>query len=88
LKDLLLINKTYIRPLMEYCIQVLSPHLKKKIVYRKDAEGSDKDGTKIPSLARLAHFGLNTLEERRMREAIIETYKIMTGKEAVDRGRF
>ena len=37
---------------------------------------------------RLAQLGLTTLEQRRIRGDLIETYKIMTGKEAVDREHF
>ena len=37
---------------------------------------------------RLVHLRLTALEERRMRRDLIEAYKIITGKEAVDREHF
>jgi len=37
---------------------------------------------------RLVHLGLPTLEERRLRGDLTETYKIMMGKEVVDQEQF
>jgi len=37
---------------------------------------------------RLRHLELTTLKERRIRGDLIETFKIMTGKERVDRSQF
>jgi len=37
---------------------------------------------------RLRHLELTTLRERRIRGDLIETFKIMTGKEGVDRSQF
>jgi len=37
---------------------------------------------------RLRHLELTTLRERRIRGDLIETFKIMTGKESVDRSQF
>ena len=37
---------------------------------------------------RLKRYGLNTLEDRRKRGALIETYQIITGKGNIRRDRF
>ena len=91
-QDFLLIYKTYIRPRMEYCVQAWSPHLKKDI---ECLEKVQRAATKmvhglrhLPYEDRLVHLGLTTLEERRTRGDLIEAYKIITGKEAVDREHF
>ena len=58
-------------------------------------EGVQRRATKlIPELRelsyeeRLERLGLTTLEERRIRGDLIETYKIVTGKENVNREKF
>lgn len=91
-QDFLLIYKTYIGPRMEYCVQAWSPHLKKDI---ECLEKVQRAATKmvqglrhLPYEDRLVHLGLTTLEERRMRGDLIEAYKMITGKEAVDREHF
>ena len=77
--------KTYIRPHLEYCIQSWSPYLKKDI---KCLDGIQRAITKlVPALIkldygqRLQKLVLTTLETRRRRGDLIETFKIMTGKE-------
>jgi len=70
-------------------VQAWSPHL------TKDIECLEKVATKmvqglrhLPYEDRLVHLGLTTLEERRTRWDVIEAYKIITGKETVDREHF
>ena len=89
---LILIYKTYIRPHMEYCVQAWSPYLKKDI---KCLEKVQRSATKmvhglrhLSYEQRLRHLELTTLRERRIRGDLIETFKIMTGKESVDRSQF
>ena len=81
-----------VRPLLEYCVQVWSPHLRKHI---KLIEGVQQRATRmVPELKhltyeeRLEKLKLTTLEERRARGDMIETYKIITGKEKVNPGKF
>ena len=81
-----------VRPLLEYCVQVWSPYKKK---YIKLLEGVQKRATKlVPQLRnmnydeRLKKLGLTRLVDRRVRGDMIETYKIISGKEKVDPGKF
>ena len=87
-----LLYKTYVRFHMEYCIQAWNPY------YRKDIdilEKIQKRATRmVPELRnlsycdRLKRLGLTTLEDRRKHGDLIETYKIITGKENKQRDRF
>jgi ribonucleases P/MRP protein subunit RPP40 len=91
-QDFLLIYKTYIRPHLEYSIQAWSPHLTKDIDI---LERTQRAATNlVPALRRLSYetrlkrLGITTLQTRRIRGDLIETYKIMTGRENVDRTQF
>ena len=90
--DFLLIYKTYIRPRMEYCIQAWSPYLKKDIEclerVQRAATKMVQGFHRLSYDDRLAQLSLTTLEQRRRRGDLIETYKIVTGREAVDREHF
>ena len=77
-----------VRPLLEYCVQVWSPHLRKHINL---IEGVQRRATRmVPELReltyeeRLKQLKLTTLEQRRVRGDMIETYKIITRKEKVN----
>ena len=79
---------SYIRPHLEYCIQAWSPY------YRKDIQTLEKvqqRATKLvrrlknlPYVERLRRLNLYPLEQRRLRGDLIETFKILSGKERID----
>ena len=84
--------KSYVRSQMEYCVQAWNPYLKKDI---EILEKIQKRATQLvpglrnlPYLERLRALNLSTLEERRERGDLIETFKILTGKENVPRDKF
>ena len=90
--DFMLLYKSYIRPQVEYCIQSWSPYLLKDI---ECLERVQRRATKLVSgfknleyEERLRRLGLTTLEKRRARGDLIETYKLLTGKEGIDYEQF
>ena len=77
-----------VRPLLEYCVQVWSPYKKK---YIELLEGVQRRATRmIPRLRkmtyeeRLKKLNLPRLYDRRIRGDMIETYKILSGKEKLN----
>ena len=81
-----------VRPLLEYCVQVWSPYKQKHI---DTIERVQRRATKmVPALKnkpyedRLIALGLTKLVERRFRGDMIETYKIVSGKENIHREKF
>ena len=75
---------------MEFAVQEWNPYLKRDI---ECLEKIQHRATKlVPDLRNLEYNerlkALTTLEERRERGDLIETYKILTGKENIDREKF
>ena len=81
-----------VKPLLEYCVHVWSPYMKKHINL---IEGVQERATRlIPSLKRLSYeqrleaLELTMLVESRFRGDMIETFKIMSNQEGVKRTDF
>lgn len=87
-QDILLrLYKTLVRPHLEYCIQAWNPTLKKDIAIMEKIQ---RRATKLieplshlPYEERLKRCNLTSLTKRRIRGDLIETFKIITGKEGL-----
>ena len=84
-----IIYTTYIRPHLEYCIQAWAPYYAKYILLL--LEKVQRRATKLVwGLKELSYeeilerLQLFSLEERRIRGDLIQTFKLLTGKENVD----
>jgi len=82
--DFRLIYKIYIRQHLEFCIQAWFPYFVKDIeILERVQEGATN---LVPQLrecsypARLKKIGITSLKDRRLREDMIEVYKLLTGK--------
>ena len=84
--------KSYVRPHLEFAVQAWSPYLKKDI---QTLEKVQRRATRLmhglENLTyqdRLEKTGLYSLECRRQRGDLIETFKILNGLEEVQPGKF
>ena len=91
-RDFLLIYKTYIRPHLEYCVQAWSPYLEKDMDMLERVQRSAtrllSGFAKYSYEDRLRRLGITTLRKRRERGDLIEVYKIMSGKEKIEKTQF
>ena len=81
-----------IRPQLEYCLQVWSPYKQRDMNLLKGVQWcAMKLIPELRNLAyedRLSELGLTTLKERRIRSDMIETYKMISGKEDINPSKF
>jgi len=84
IQSFLIIYKGFVRPHLEYAIQVWSPYLRKDIDclerVQRSATKMVKGFYKLSYELRLKRLKLTSLEKRRQRDDLIEMYKILTGK--------
>ena len=87
-----IVYNTYIRPHLEYCVQAWSPYYAKDILMLEKVQR--RATTLVIGLKefiyeeRLTQLKLYRLEERRLRGDLIETFKLLTGKENIDPDQF
>jgi len=82
----LILYKAYVRPHFKYCIQAWSPYFKKDT---ECLEQVQRRATKlINGFKNLKRLKLTTLEKRRLRRDLTETFKIITGREKIDKHEF
>jgi len=85
----LILYKCYVRPHLEYCIQAWSPFLRKDILcieqVQRRATKLVEGFKKFDYGTRLKKLGLTTLEKRRIRGDLIETFKILTDREKISK---
>jgi len=84
----MILYKGSVRPHLEYAIQAWSPYLRKDI---ECLERVQRKATKLVQglknlsyMERLERLHLTTLEKCRLRGDLIETYKLLTGRENID----
>ena len=86
------LNKSLVRPHLDYCIQAWRPHLIKDInvlerVQRR-ATRMVEECKGLDYYSWLKALGLTTLETRRIRADLIEVFKIVTGEEGLKEETF
>ena len=91
-EDFRLLFNGYVKPHLEYCVQVWSPYLKKD---RECLEKVQRRATKLvkglknkPYPERLALLHTSSLVKRRLRGDLIQVYRIMSGIDKVNMEHF
>ena len=78
----------YVRPLLDYCIQALDPQLEGNKLclekVQKIAVNMVSNIVKVTFSEKLTKLRMTTLEEKRWRGDIIQTWRILSGKDRVN----
>src|SRR3989441_8033171 len=84
MEGMLILYKTLVRPILDYCIPVWRPYLKKDIMQlekiQKRYTKMIKGCRRITYEQRLDNLNLTTLEERHHRADMIQVYSILNDK--------
>ena len=91
-KIILQLYKSLVRPHLEYAVQAWNPYLAKDITIlekvQRRATRMISDIRHLPYELRLKKLGLISLEQRRLRGDLIETFKILHGYEEIESSKF
>ena len=88
----LILYKSLVRPLLEYCVHAWSPHYETDITLlenvQRRATRMIREFNQLSYEDRLKELGLTKLKDRRTRGDMILTYRLLKGEEGVDFRKF
>ena len=88
----LILYKSLVRPLLEYCVHAWSPHFETDITLlenvQRRATRMVREFNQLSYEDRLKELGLTKLKDRRTRGDMILTYRLLKGEEGVDFRKF
>ena len=88
----LILYKTLVRPLLEYCVHAWSPHFENDIMLLENAQRRAtrmvREFSELSYEERLNELDLPTLKDRRTRGDMILTYRLIHGEEGIDYKKF
>ena len=86
-EEMIILYKTIVRPVLDYCVPVWRPYLKKDVIKLEKVQRNFtkmiKECKGLGYEERLELLGLTTLEERHTRADLIQVYKILHDEDKV-----